>query len=136
MDLIDCPPHGVTWNGVGADVNATNLESLVVFDGFTAYEGFGFGGKRNGFSAFNDSVEFQDMIPMGVGQEDFGEGKFMSFECGKERIGTGPSVESRGQKSFWVPDEVVIYRHIGERGGELKDVGGQGGGGCGPVTVG
>ncbi len=60
----------------------------------------------------------------------------MSFERGEKRIGTSPSIESGRDKSFRIPDEVVVHGHIGERGGELKDVGGQGGGGCGPVTVG
>ncbi len=109
---------------------------LIIFDGFTAWEGLGFGGERDGFSTFYDSVELKDVIPVGMGKKNFGEGKFMSFERGEERIGISSSVESCGKKSFWIPDEVVIYRHIGERSGELKDVGGQGGGGCGPVTVG
>jgi hypothetical protein len=136
MDLVDCPSWGVTWNGVGADIDATNLESLTILDRLTASKGFDFGCKSDRLSAFDDSVEFEDVIPMSVGQEDFSEGKFMSFEGGEERIGTGPSIESGGEKSFWVPDEVVVHRHIGERGGKLKNVWGEGGGRGVPVAVG
>ena len=108
---------------------------MVIFDGFAACEGFGFGGERYGFSAFDDSVEFKDVIPVSMGEKNFGEGKFMALERGEERIGISPSVESGREKSFWIPYEVVIHGHFGERSGELKDVGWQGGSGCDPVTV-
>ena len=104
MDLVDCSTRRVTWNGVGADADAADLESLTILNGLTAGEWFGFGRESDRFGAFDDSVEFKNVIPVSMGEKNFGESKFMSFECGEKRIGTSPSVESCGEKSFGVPD--------------------------------
>ena len=123
-------------NGVGGDGEPTDLEVLAVFHGFTVGDRLRFGGKGGRLGLFTDAIEFQDMVAVTVGKNDFHQVQLVALQGGKKRIRIRAGIHGHRLEGGRVPNQVVVDRQIRKRCGEHHDARRQSDGGGLPIFVG
>jgi hypothetical protein len=131
---IDDPGDAATGMAPGeaaADAEGAEGEFAAGLDGFSFGQGLAAGDEDGGAGGLAKAVEIEDVIAVGVGEEDGAEREAGGAEFIEDAGGIAAGIEGGGLFGGGVPDEVGVDRHVAEGGvelGEAVEIGDGGGG--------